>query len=355
MLIMRFTRFISFCKCILYSFELLEYDQRKSLGENDIKQHNCVKENGYMSLSNPTNIEVTKHDIHNTMLSSKAKVCNGPEIVDNSNGANFLGKMLSGKQLPNDIMVSSNIAEGISNLMINGINHEDDNTMTPISNVSIKQKVSNGVSPSMPTESSLPSDTSSSLSQVRTYVSQDATSHISSSQDVGNKSCIEKPKSCMDSKEPNLVMCCDSTNNLTNLENSKGANLDSFKDNNISGHKQISHNEGKEEIPKSISNTISAKDIILRKDQSTSESTVTDSDIDMSCNTLSESSKGANISQSDVTYIVYESELNMPDIIRLIQKDLSEPYSIYTYRYFIHNWPHLCFMVSIFVLYNPME
>ena len=48
----------------------------------------------------------------------------------------------------------------------------------------------------------------------------------------------------------------------------------------------------------------------------------------------------------EVSYIVYESELQMPDIMRLIQKDLSEPYSIYTYRYFIHNWPHLCFMVS---------
>ncbi|KAG8224266.1 hypothetical protein J437_LFUL001646 [Ladona fulva] len=34
----------------------------------------------------------------------------------------------------------------------------------------------------------------------------------------------------------------------------------------------------------------------------------------------------------------------MPDIMRLIQKDLSEPYSIYTYRYFIHNWPKLCFL-----------
>ena len=303
-----------------------------------------------MSLSNPTNIEMIKHDVHTTMLSSKAKVCNGPEIVDNSNGANFLGKMLSGKQLPNDIMVSSNIAEGISNLMINGINHEDDNILTPISNVSIKQRVSNGLSPSMSTGSSLPSDTSSSSSQVYTYVSQDATSHISSSQDVGNKSCIEKPISCMDSKEPNLVMCCDPTNNVTNFENSKGANLYSFEDNDISGHKQISQVEGKEEIPKSISNRISAKDIILRKDQSKSDSTVTDLDIGMSSNTLSESSKGANISQSDVTYIVYESELNMPDIIRLIQKDLSEPYSIYTYRYFIHNWPHLCFMVSFFCL-----
>ena len=47
-----------------------------------------------------------------------------------------------------------------------------------------------------------------------------------------------------------------------------------------------------------------------------------------------------------VEYIVYDSEQQMPDIMRLITKDLSEPYSIYTYRYFIHNWPKLCFLVS---------
>lgn len=46
-----------------------------------------------------------------------------------------------------------------------------------------------------------------------------------------------------------------------------------------------------------------------------------------------------------ISYTVYESEKQMPDIMRLITKDLSEPYSIYTYRYFIHNWPKLCFLV----------
>ena len=51
------------------------------------------------------------------------------------------------------------------------------------------------------------------------------------------------------------------------------------------------------------------------------------------------------LQEAEVEYRVYENELQMPDIMRLIQKDLSEPYSIYTYRYFIHNWPHLCFMV----------
>lgn len=48
---------------------------------------------------------------------------------------------------------------------------------------------------------------------------------------------------------------------------------------------------------------------------------------------------------NSVEYVNYQDERQMPDIMRLIQKDLSEPYSIYTYRYFIHNWPQLCFLV----------
>jgi len=50
------------------------------------------------------------------------------------------------------------------------------------------------------------------------------------------------------------------------------------------------------------------------------------------------------IENTTIRYIGYESELQMGDIMKLIQKDLSEPYSIYTYRYFIHNWPKLCFL-----------
>ncbi|VDM39468.1 unnamed protein product [Toxocara canis] len=45
-----------------------------------------------------------------------------------------------------------------------------------------------------------------------------------------------------------------------------------------------------------------------------------------------------------IEIVDYESELQMADIMRLITKDLSEPYSIYTYRYFIHNWPSLCLL-----------
>ncbi|EFN54431.1 hypothetical protein CHLNCDRAFT_14420, partial [Chlorella variabilis] len=32
-------------------------------------------------------------------------------------------------------------------------------------------------------------------------------------------------------------------------------------------------------------------------------------------------------------------------VMGLIDNELSEPYSIFTYRYFLHNWPHLCFLV----------
>lgn len=61
---------------------------------------------------------------------------------------------------------------------------------------------------------------------------------------------------------------------------------------------------------------------------------------------LSSSPGRAEEENHGIRYVRYESELQMPWIMRLITKDLSEPYSIYTYRYFIHNWPQLCFLVS---------
>lgn len=44
----------------------------------------------------------------------------------------------------------------------------------------------------------------------------------------------------------------------------------------------------------------------------------------------------------DIIYEPYLSELQMPSIVQLMKASLSEPYSIYTYRYFIHKWPQLC-------------
>ncbi|KAM6915621.1 N-alpha-acetyltransferase 30 [Xenentodon cancila] len=62
---------------------------------------------------------------------------------------------------------------------------------------------------------------------------------------------------------------------------------------------------------------------------------------------LSNSPVRAEGESHGIRYVRYESELQMPWIMRLITKDLSEPYSIYTYRYFIHNWPQLCFLAMV--------
>ena len=52
---------------------------------------------------------------------------------------------------------------------------------------------------------------------------------------------------------------------------------------------------------------------------------------------------------AELKYIQYEHALEaqyLPAIRALISKDLSEPYSIYVYRYFLYQWGHLCYMVS---------
>ena len=41
----------------------------------------------------------------------------------------------------------------------------------------------------------------------------------------------------------------------------------------------------------------------------------------------------------------YTSELQLSHIKRLMDIDLSEPYSVYTYRYFLNNWPDLCILM----------
>ncbi|XP_018649256.1 putative n-acetyltransferase mak3 [Schistosoma mansoni] len=48
--------------------------------------------------------------------------------------------------------------------------------------------------------------------------------------------------------------------------------------------------------------------------------------------------------QNKITFRQYIGESDLNSIINLIANDLSEPYSIYTYRYFIYNWPKLCLL-----------
>lgn len=41
----------------------------------------------------------------------------------------------------------------------------------------------------------------------------------------------------------------------------------------------------------------------------------------------------------------YGGELDLPPLVDLFEADLSEPYSVFTYRYFVNTWPDLCFIV----------
>lgn len=53
----------------------------------------------------------------------------------------------------------------------------------------------------------------------------------------------------------------------------------------------------------------------------------------------------------DLHYIQYDPAKEaqyLPAIRELISKDLSEPYSIYVYRYFLYQWGDLCYLVSCF-------
>ena len=57
-------------------------------------------------------------------------------------------------------------------------------------------------------------------------------------------------------------------------------------------------------------------------------------------------SDSAVVVDGDVAYSEYTGEDQLQGIIDLISVDLSEPYSIFTYRYFINNWPNLCFIAT---------
>ncbi|KAG6853461.1 hypothetical protein C0991_004248 [Blastosporella zonata] len=47
---------------------------------------------------------------------------------------------------------------------------------------------------------------------------------------------------------------------------------------------------------------------------------------------------------ADIQYRKYVGEPDLPHVMDLVQSELSEPYVIYTFRYFLHHWPHLSFL-----------
>ncbi|KAJ4500614.1 hypothetical protein C8R41DRAFT_431851 [Lentinula lateritia] len=60
----------------------------------------------------------------------------------------------------------------------------------------------------------------------------------------------------------------------------------------------------------------------------------------------SQSDSGKNV----ITYRAYTGEDDLPHVMALVQSELSEPYVIYTFRYFLCQWPHLAFLA-----YSPQS
>ncbi|KAL0330391.1 UNVERIFIED_CONTAM: N-alpha-acetyltransferase MAK3 [Sesamum radiatum] len=52
----------------------------------------------------------------------------------------------------------------------------------------------------------------------------------------------------------------------------------------------------------------------------------------------------AEFEASEIEYVSYGGEHHLPLIMELVDQELSEPYSIFTYRYFVYLWPHLSFL-----------
>ena len=44
------------------------------------------------------------------------------------------------------------------------------------------------------------------------------------------------------------------------------------------------------------------------------------------------------MAETNILYRQYIGESDLPHIMSLVQSELSEPYVIYTYRYFLHQW-----------------
>ena len=66
-----------------------------------------------------------------------------------------------------------------------------------------------------------------------------------------------------------------------------------------------------------------------------------------------QSSTTTDTEPDGIQYIQYHSDKEiayLSAIRQLISKDLSEPYSIYVYRYFLYQWGDLCFLVCLLTL-----
>ncbi|KAL8153183.1 hypothetical protein V2J09_010943, partial [Rumex salicifolius] len=57
-----------------------------------------------------------------------------------------------------------------------------------------------------------------------------------------------------------------------------------------------------------------------------------------------EENSKVDFEESEIEYVNYGGEHHLPLIMGLVDEELSEPYSIFTYRYFVYLWPQLSFL-----------
>ncbi|XP_066335660.1 N-alpha-acetyltransferase MAK3-like [Miscanthus floridulus] len=56
-------------------------------------------------------------------------------------------------------------------------------------------------------------------------------------------------------------------------------------------------------------------------------------------------SEGSGVAEGgEIAYVSYGGEQHLPLVMSLVDEELSEPYSIFTYRYFVYLWPQLTFL-----------
>jgi peptide alpha-N-acetyltransferase len=62
---------------------------------------------------------------------------------------------------------------------------------------------------------------------------------------------------------------------------------------------------------------------------------------------MAKSKSCAAAADDTVVFSTYQGEKQLAELVKLIDKDLSEPYSIFTYRYFLYNWPQLSILARV--------
>jgi ribosomal protein S18 acetylase RimI-like enzyme len=86
---------------------------------------------------------------------------------------------------------------------------------------------------------------------------------------------------------------------------------------------------------------------MTKNDQPTTQTTTTTTGTIKDSNDRSNSSSNGDSSTDKSTiiqFIDYTDESQLEDVMKLVALDLSEPYSIFTYRYFLHRFPDLCIL-----------